>query len=112
MTLKRPGTEETLHCSFCQKPQDAVGKLISSPGDHARAYICDECVGVCNSILEEDRGERTPAAQAKLPRPAEIKTFLDQYVVGQEKAKKKLAVAVYNHYKRHLLTRLREQFAR
>jgi ATP-dependent Clp protease ATP-binding subunit ClpX len=107
MTLKRPGTEETLHCSFCQKPQDAVGKLISSPGDHARAYICDECVGVCNSILEEDRGERTPAAQAKLPRPAEIKTFLDQYVVGQEKAKKKLAVAVYNHYKRHLLTRLR-----
>jgi len=105
--LKRPGTEEMLHCSFCQKPQDAVAKLISSPGDHARAYICDECVAVCNSILEEDRGERVPTAQAKLPRPSEIKTFLDQYVVGQDKAKKKLAVAVYNHYKRNILTRIR-----
>jgi ATP-dependent Clp protease ATP-binding subunit ClpX len=107
MTLKRPGTEELLHCSFCQKPQDAVAKLISSPGDHARAYICDECVAVCNSILEEDRGDRVPTAQAKLPRPSEIKTFLDQYVVGQDKAKKKLAVAVYNHYKRNILTRIR-----
>jgi ATP-dependent Clp protease ATP-binding subunit ClpX len=107
MTLKRPGTEELLHCSFCQKPQDAVAKLISSPGDHARAYICDECVAVCNGILEEDRGDRVPAAQTKLPRPAEIKTFLDQYVVGQDKAKKKLAVAVYNHYKRNILTRIR-----
>ncbi len=107
MNLKRPGTEDLLHCSFCQKPQDAVAKLISSPGDHTRAYICDECVAVCNSILEEDRGDRMPTAQAKLPRPAEIKTFLDQYVVGQEKAKKKLAVAVYNHYKRHILTRIR-----
>ncbi len=107
MNLKRPGTEELLHCSFCQKPQDAVAKLISSPGDHSRAYICDECVAVCNSILEEDRGDGMPTAQAKLPRPAEIKTFLDQYVVGQDKAKKKLAVAVYNHYKRHILTRIR-----
>ena len=105
--MKRPGTEELLHCSFCQKPQDAVAKLISSPGDHARAYICDECVAVCNSILEEDRGDRVPAAQTKLPRPSEIKTFLDQYVVGQDKAKKKLAVAVYNHYKRNILTRIR-----
>ena len=107
MNLKRPGTQELLHCSFCQKPQDAVAKLISSPGDHARAYICDECVAVCNSILEEDRGERIPTAQAKLPRPSEIKVFLDQYVIGQEKAKKKLAVAVYNHYKRNLLTHVR-----
>jgi len=109
MNLKRPGTEELLHCSFCQKPQDAVAKLISSPGDHARAYICDECVAVCNSILEEDRSDRVPAAQAKLPRPAEIKTFLDQYVVGQDQAKKKLAVAVYNHYKRNILTRVRSE---
>ncbi len=107
MTLKRPGTEDMLRCSFCQKPQDAVAKLISSPGDQARAYICDECVAVCNSILEEERGERAPTAQAKLPRPTEIKTFLDQYVVGQDKAKKKLAVAVYNHYKRNILTRIR-----
>jgi len=107
MNLKRPGTEELLRCSFCQKPQDSVAKLISSPGDHARAYICDECVAVCNSILEEERAERVPSTQAKLPRPAEIKTFLDQYVVGQDTAKKKLAVAVYNHYKRNILTRIR-----
>ncbi len=105
--MKRPGGEEMLRCSFCQKPQDAVAKLISSPGDHVRAYICDECVGVCNGILEEERTERIPSAQSKLPRPAEIKTFLDQYVVGQESAKKKLAVAVYNHYKRNILTRIR-----
>jgi len=107
MNMKRPGTEDPLHCSFCHKPQDAVGKLISSPGEQARAYICDECVAVCNSILEQERGERASAGQAKLPRPSEIKTFLDQYVVGQEKAKKKLAVAVYNHYKRNILTRVR-----
>src|ERR1017187_247535 len=107
MTLKRPGTEELLRCSFCQKPQDAVAKLISSPGDQTRAYICDECVAVCNSILEEERSDRPATAQTKLPRPAEIKAFLDQYVVGQDKAKKKLAVAVYNHYKRNILTRIR-----
>jgi ATP-dependent Clp protease ATP-binding subunit ClpX len=107
MNLKRPGAGELLHCSFCQKPQDAVAKLISSPGEHARAYICDACVLVCNSILEEDRAERTPTAQTKLPRPSEINAFLDQYVVGQEKAKKKLAVAVYNHYKRNIMTRVR-----
>ena len=107
MTLKRPGSEEVLRCSFCQKPQETVAKLISSPGEHPRSYICEECVAVCNTILEEERGDRLPTAQAKLPRPAEIKTFLDQYVVGQENAKKKLAVAVYNHYKRNLLTRIR-----
>jgi len=105
--LKRAGTEELLRCSFCQKTQDAVGKLISSPGEHPRAYICDECVVVCNTILEEDHGERTPSGQAKLPRPAEVKAFLDQYVIGQDKTKKKLAVAVYNHFKRILLTRTR-----
>src|ERR1017187_1587289 len=107
MTLELPGTEELLRCSFCQKPQDAVAKLISSPGDSTRAYICDECVGVCNGILEEERTDRVPTAQSKMPRPLEIKTFLDQYVVGQDQAKKKLAVAVYNHYKRNILTRIR-----
>jgi ATP-dependent Clp protease ATP-binding subunit ClpX len=107
MTLKRPGSDEVLRCSFCQKTQEAVGKLISSPGEHPRAYICDDCVAVCNSILEEDRVEQVPSAHGKLPRPTEIKAFLDQYVVGQEKTKKKLAVAVYNHYKRNMLTRVR-----
>ncbi|MDP9119845.1 MAG: ATP-dependent Clp protease ATP-binding subunit ClpX, partial [Acidobacteriota bacterium] len=88
-------------CSFCHKSQDAVAKLISSPSDYPRAYICDECVAVCNSILEDDRGETQPgAAPAHLPKPQEVKGFLDEYVIGQEQAKKKLAVAVYNHYKR------------
>jgi ATP-dependent Clp protease ATP-binding subunit ClpX len=84
-----------------------VGKLVSSPGEHPRAYICDECVAICNTILEEDHEERLPSLQTKLPRPAEIKSFLDQYVIGQEKTKKKLAVAVYNHYKRIALSRIR-----
>jgi ATP-dependent Clp protease ATP-binding subunit ClpX len=105
--LKRLVSEEILRCSFCQKSQDSVGKLISSPGDHPRAYICDECIAICNTILEEDQAERVPTVEAKLPRPAEVKRFLDEYVIGQAKAKKKLAVAVYNHYKRIMLTRVR-----
>ena len=105
--MKRLVSDEILRCSFCQKTQDTVGKLISSPGDHPRAYICDECVAICNTILEEDQAERIPAAQAKLPRPAEVKRFLDEYVIGQDKTKKKLAVAVYNHYKRIMLTKVR-----
>lgn len=108
--MKRTGTDETLRCSFCHKTQDAVGKLIASAGDHPRAYICDECVAVCNSILEQSHAEREPkTAQTKLPQPAEVKSFLDQYVIGQEKTKKKLAVAVYNHYKRIMLTRVRSE---
>ena len=105
--MKRTGLDEMLRCSFCHKPQDAVGKLISSPGDTPRAYICDECVSVCNQILEEDKTEAPAAASHSLPKPQEIKEFLDQYVIGQEKAKKKLAVAVYNHYKRIHMSRQR-----
>jgi ATP-dependent Clp protease ATP-binding subunit ClpX len=105
--VKRTGLEEALRCSFCHKPQEAVGKLISSPGDSPRAYICDECVTVCNSILEEDRSEGQASPPDQLPKPQEIKEFLDQYVIGQEKAKKKLAVAVYNHYKRIHMSRHR-----
>src|SRR5918911_1631666 len=102
----RTGTEEILRCSFCHKSQDAVAKLISSPSDYPRAYICDECVAVCNSILEDDR-TATPPAQSpnQLPKPQEVKSFLDQYVIGQEQTKKKLAVAVYNHYKRVYMNR-------
>ncbi len=104
----RSGTDEILRCSFCHKSQDAVAKLISSPSDYPRAYICDECVAVCNSILEDDRSA-TPAAQTpnQLPKPQEVKTFLDEYVIGQEQTKKKLAVAVYNHYKRIYMNRQR-----
>ena len=97
----RSSTEDGLRCSFCHKSQDAVAKLISSPSDYPRAYICDECVAVCNSILEDDRLDTKPAAApSELPKPQEVKTFLDEYVIGQEQTKKKLAVAVYNHYKR------------
>jgi ATP-dependent Clp protease ATP-binding subunit ClpX len=104
----RTGSDDTLRCSFCHKSQDAVAKLISSPSDYPRAYICDECVAVCNSILEDDRGE-TPqgAAPAHLPKPLEVKAFLDEYVIGQDQTKKKLAVAVYNHYKRIQMNRTR-----
>jgi ATP-dependent Clp protease ATP-binding subunit ClpX len=99
--------DEALKCSFCHKAQDSVSKLIASPSDYPRAYICDECVAVCNSILEEDHAQTPPTAQKQLPKPQEIKEFLDQYVIGQEKTKKKLAVAVYNHYKRIQLSKMR-----
>jgi ATP-dependent Clp protease ATP-binding subunit ClpX len=82
-----------------------VGKLISSPSDYPRAYICDECIAVCNSILEDDRNEQPHAAAHRLPKPLELKEYLDQYVIGQEATKKKLAVAVYNHYKRVQMNR-------
>ena len=102
------GAEESLRCSFCHKSQDAVAKLISSPSDYPPAYICDECVAVCNSILEDDKGEaQAGAAPAHLPKPAEVKAFLDEYVIGQDQTKKKLAVAVYNHYKRIQMNKTR-----
>jgi len=101
VTVRR-WNEETLRCSFCHKTQSAVDRLIASPGESGRAYICNECIAVCQRILEEEqleqRAQSTPPL--KLPKPAEIKDFLDRYVIGQEKTKKKLAVAVYNHYKR------------
>jgi ATP-dependent Clp protease ATP-binding subunit ClpX len=104
----RTGSEESLRCSFCHKSQDAVAKLISSPSDYPRAYICDECVAVCNSILEDDRSEtHASAAPNHLPKPHEVKAFLDEYVIGQDRTKKKLAVAVYNHYKRVHMNRNR-----
>jgi ATP-dependent Clp protease ATP-binding subunit ClpX len=105
--VKRTGPEEPLRCSFCHKPQDAVKKLIASPGEHVRAYICEECVAICNTMLEEGAAGQTVAPQTKLPPPTEVKTFLDSYVIGQDKTKKKLAVAVYNHYKRLMLSRQR-----
>jgi ATP-dependent Clp protease ATP-binding subunit ClpX len=112
MMKPRGGPEEALRCSFCHKSQDAVAKLISSPSDYPRAYICDECVAVCNSILEDDRGGGAEAghpanAAGHLPKPLEVKTFLDDFVIGQDQTKKKLAVAVYNHYKRIQMNKVR-----
>jgi ATP-dependent Clp protease ATP-binding subunit ClpX len=87
---------KVLFCSFCNKSQHEVGKLIAGPS----VYICDECVELCNEIIREELQGRTESASSKLPKPQEIKAILDQYVIGQENAKKVLSVAVYNHYKR------------
>ena len=105
--MKRAGSDDSLRCSFCAKSQDVVGKLISSPSDYPRAYICDECIAVCNSILEDDRHEQQYGTPHKLPKPLELKEYLDQYVIGQDATKKKLAVAVYNHYKRIQMNKTR-----
>ncbi|MCS6952979.1 MAG: ATP-dependent Clp protease ATP-binding subunit ClpX [Bryobacterales bacterium] len=105
--MRRTGSDDTLRCSFCHKSQDVVGKLISSPSEYPRAYICDECIAVCNSILEDDRNDQPHAAAGRLPKPLELKEHLDQYVIGQEATKKKLAVAVYNHYKRIYMNKTR-----
>ena len=85
-----------LYCSFCGKSQHEVRKLIAGPS----VFICDECVDLCNDIITEEMQEQTDDTESSLPRPHEINDLLDQYVIGQEKAKKILAVAVYNHYKR------------
>jgi len=85
-----------LKCSFCGKYQDQVRRLVAGPG----VYICDECIELCNEIIEEELSEDVDLELKDLPKPREIKSFLDQYVIGQERAKKTLAVAVYNHYKR------------
>ena len=89
--------DKQLFCSFCGKNQSEVKKLIAGPS----VYICDECVSLCNDIIKEDLSEKdSEETEKKLPIPAEIKTTLDEYVIGQEQAKKILSVAVYNHYKR------------
>ncbi|MBE3556058.1 MAG: ATP-dependent protease ATP-binding subunit ClpX [Firmicutes bacterium] len=85
-----------LKCSFCGKSQEQVRKLVAGPG----VYICDECIELCNEIVEEELGEEEEVQLQDVPKPQEIRNFLDQYVIGQERAKKVLSVAVYNHYKR------------
>ena len=87
---------DLLKCSFCGKSQKQVKKLIAGPG----VYICDECIDLCNEIIEEELSESTEVVFEELPKPTEIYAFLREYVVGQDQAKKTLAVAVYNHYKR------------
>jgi ATP-dependent Clp protease ATP-binding subunit ClpX len=87
---------ELLKCSFCGKSQKQVKKLIAGPG----VYICDECIDLCNEIIEEELAETSELRFDELPKPTEIFTFLDDYIIGQEHAKKILSVAVYNHYKR------------
>lgn len=103
--MKRNSTEESLRCSFCNKSQNDVRKLIAGP----TVFICDECVRVCNDIIDDDQGVDSDAKPHPLPKPHEVKAYLDEYVIGQEKTKKKLAVAVYNHYKRIELARRRSE---
>ena len=85
-----------LYCSFCGKSQHEVRKLIAGPS----VFVCDECVELCNDIIREELEDRAERARDKLPKPHEIKKVLDEYVIGQERAKRVLSVAVYNHYKR------------
>ncbi len=94
--LKFGDDKGQLKCSFCGKTQEQVKKLVAGPG----VYICDECIELCNEIIEEELNENITGEVKELPKPKDIKEVLDQYVIGQEKAKKNLAVAVYNHYKR------------
>ena len=94
--MKKTAESEVLRCSFCNKDQNDVRKLIAGP----TVFICDECVDVCNDIIADDRRVEGRTYKSTLPVPHEIKKFLDEYVIGQDQAKKKLAVAVYNHYKR------------
>ena len=92
-------TDDIVRCSFCNKTQAQVRKLIAGPNG---TYICDECIGICSEIIEEelDYNERELFDDINLLTPEEMKAFLDDYVIGQDEAKKVLSVAVYNHYKR------------
>ena len=105
---KKGGIQDKLHCSFCGKKQDTVRRLVAGPG----VYICDECIELCNEIIAEEaiseQSEKQGVLHGNLPKPEEIKRILDQYIVDQEKAKRILAVAVYNHYKRIGYTRSKD----
>lgn len=96
--MSKKNNSAVLHCSFCKKNQHEVKKLVAGPS----VYVCDECIQLCNKIIEDDKENlsRAPKELIKLPKPHGIKAFLDQYVMGQDEAKKVLSVAVYNHYKR------------
>src|SRR5437868_5769542 len=99
--FRRP--EELLCCSFCGKSQNDVKKLIAGPG----VYVCNECIDICNEIINDDEQTATTTDRTNLPKPQEIKSFLDEYVIGQDESKKRLSVAVYQHYKRLELAKRR-----
>lgn len=95
--MKRFGSD-TIYCSFCGKPADATRRLVAGPSGNI--HICNNCVAVCQSILDDEESNLSPITLDGVPTPKEFKEYLDQYVIGQDKAKKVLSVAVYNHYKR------------
>ena len=99
--FRRP--EELLCCSFCGKSQNDVRKLIAGPG----VYVCNECIDICNEIINDDEQNETTSSRTAIPKPQEINNFLDEYVIGQEESKKRLSVAVYQHYKRLELAKRR-----
>jgi ATP-dependent Clp protease ATP-binding subunit ClpX len=92
----RKGTPQVIKCSFCGRGQDEVAKLVSGPS----VYICNECIKLCNDILEDELPTVSALETKEFPKPADLRELLDQYVIGQDLAKKTLSVAVYNHYKR------------
>ena len=100
--IRRP--EEILRCSFCGKSQNEVKKLIAGPS----VYICNECIDICNEIINDDEQAETANIRSTLPKPQEIKSFLDEYVIGQDETKKRLSVAVYQHYKRIEMSKIRQ----
>ncbi len=100
--IRRP--EEILRCSFCGKSQNEVKKLIAGPS----VYICNECIDICNEIINDDEQAETATVRSALPKPQELKNFLDEYVIGQEETKKRLSVAVYQHYKRIEMVKIRQ----
>ncbi len=99
--IRRP--EEILRCSFCGKSQNEVKKLIAGPS----VYICNECIDICNEIINDDEQTETANVRSTLPKPQELKNFLDEYVIGQDETKKRLSVAVYQHYKRIEMAKIR-----
>lgn len=105
MVRKKNNDGEGLRCSFCNKHQKDVEKLIAGP----TVYICNECVDICLDIIADGREGEEPKGEVKLPKPVEIKGLLDEYVIGQDRAKKKLSVAVYNHYKRNEFSRRKNE---
>jgi ATP-dependent Clp protease ATP-binding subunit ClpX len=99
--IRRP--EEILRCSFCGKSQNEVKKLIAGPS----VYVCNECIDICNEIINDDEQSETATVRSALPKPQELKAFLDDYVIGQDETKKRLSVAVYQHYKRIEMAKIR-----
>ncbi|MBA2619702.1 MAG: ATP-dependent Clp protease ATP-binding subunit ClpX [Acidobacteria bacterium] len=100
--IRRP--EEILRCSFCGKSQNEVKKLIAGPS----VYVCNECIDICNEIINDDEQSETATVRSTLPKPQELKSFLDDYVIGQDETKKRLSVAVYQHYKRIEMHKIRQ----
>ena len=103
--MAKHSDNDTIKCSFCGKSRDEVDRILAGPG----VYICNECIDICNEIINDDEQAENASVRTSLPKPQEIKAMLDEHVIGQDAAKRVLAVAVYNHYKRILRLDQKEQ---